>query len=320
MTGDIVSSDRVFKNRDPFTEEELRRLIITGGNGAYRELIGEAGLDPKNNIYLGAVIEANIRGNITGARTVKCGTIPSITLSAEEIWGKEGKVTIDMHDASLYEEPNGMLTSNWTMNIPWRAKLKVDGKWKSVKKGSLKDYGLTELSFRMTFQPQSDRGGTIYIGVVPLTVEELRTRGDAGSRFFPTIEVMDCEAELWLLEEPHHKYGVGVMPVLRFEDACLDQQGEVITEEIVWPASQMIKDKLATLLQASTVPNRFLTMVEWKQSLEMKPFERKDTEPRWPTPRREDEETEEEFDLEDTEGEHNILLEIANSLHLGYAS
>ena len=65
----------------------------------------------------------------------------------------------------------------------------------------------------------------MYIGVVPLTVDELKARGDAGSRFFTTIKVTECKAKLWPLEEPHHKFGTGVQPLLHLDDAQLDDEG-----------------------------------------------------------------------------------------------
>ena len=156
MSKCVESKTNVFKKREPITEEDMKRLLIPGGSGAFREIIRESGQDPESQVYVRTVVHCNVAGNILGARTVKCGTIHGLMLNGEEIWENcqfPSKIIVEDHDSSLYEDPNGMLTSNWMMNIPWKAKVKIEGKWKSVKKGAMKEVGLSELTFRMNFQP-----------------------------------------------------------------------------------------------------------------------------------------------------------------------
>jgi hypothetical protein len=305
MTKYVESKTRVFKKKEPLTEEDMKRLLITGGSGAFREIIREGGQDPAAQVYMGTVVHCNSQGVILGSRLVKCGTIHGQTLNGEEIW--EGcrfptKIIVEDHEASLYEDPNGMLTSNWTMNIPWKVKVKIEGKWKSVKKGALKEFGLNELAFRMNFQPVSDQGGKAYIGVVPVGVEELKARGDAGSRFFPTVKVLESRSVLWPQEEPHHMFGLGVQPLLLLQDGVMDQEGYMDTEGVIWPTSQQVKDAQGALLQSSTMPNYHMTVERWREAVDKGDYERRESTLKWPSPRQEDGESE-DSNLEDTDGE-----------------
>ena len=258
---------------------------------------------------MGTVVQATKAGIITGARLVTCGPISSVTINIQDIWKDAkypGKLIIEDHDASLYTDPNCMLTSNWTMEIPWKVKLNIDGKWKSIKRSGLKDMGLTELSFRRNIQPLSDQHAKLFIGAVPLSTEELRARGDAGSRFFPTVKLMECRAKLWPIEEPHHKLGVGLQPLILLDDCQVDNEGYFVLEGVVWPNSEDVKRKQAVLLQASTMPNYHLTADRWQESVTKGQFARRETPVKWPTPRPENEETEEST-FEDTEGEFSYI-------------
>ena len=138
---------------------------------------------------------------------------------------------------------------------------------------------------------------------VPYTMEGLTARGDAGGRFFPGIKVTEVRGRLWPLEEAHHKFGVGVQPILFIENAELDVEGGVDFTRVVWPTSQAIKDVAARLLQSATMPNVHLNAVKWKESLAKGNFVRRNSSLTWPAPRREDADTEPEEDYEDTSGE-----------------
>ena len=78
-------------------------------------------------LYLGTVVTANMTVGITGERLVMYDTIKGCSLNAEDVWGGDlqyqGKVVIDNHQASIYEDNNGMLTSAWSKSVPWRVKI-----------------------------------------------------------------------------------------------------------------------------------------------------------------------------------------------------
>ena len=122
-----------------------------------------------------------------------------------------------------------------------------------------------------------------------------------GSRFFPTIKVIECRAKLFPIELPHHKFGIGVQPLIRLEDAEMDYDGNIAVEDVTWPSSQDVKNKLVALLQNSSMPNYHLHYTKWKESLEKGQFERRESPLRWPTARQEDVDTG-ESGLEDTDG------------------
>ena len=305
MTKYVPSKSGHFKYRGPLTDEDFQRLLITGGSGAFRQAVADSGEDPKD-LFMGTVVTANKAGAITGARAVTCGTISGVEINVEEIWKDSkypGKVIVDDHDASLYTDGNGVLTTAWNMEIPWKVKLNIDDKWKTIKQAKLKDMGLSQLSFRLNKQPVSDQVVKLFLGMVPLSIEELRTRGDAGSRFFPMVKVTQCQAKLWPGEENHHKFGIGVQPLILLEDVDMNESGYLILEGVVWPRSQEVKDKQAALLQTGSVPNYHLSTEKWMESVTRGNFERRGSTLQWPTPRREDEETEESDAFVDTDGE-----------------
>ena len=78
---------------------------------------------------------------------------------------------------------------------------------------------------------------------------------------------------MWPVEEPHHKLGVRLQPLLLLEDCQLDEQGYFLLEGVVWPGSQEVKDKQAALLQAAIVPNYHLTVEKWQESTARSQFD-----------------------------------------------
>ena len=216
----------LFRNREPLLEEDLSRLTLSGFSGAFRESIRNHGLNPEGEVFFGTQVMMSTGGIISGFFPVKCGNIPSVTLSIKDLWDdypNPGKVTINEHDASIYTDINGQMTSQWTVEVPWKVKVNIDGKWRSVKKGNLRDAGLSELCFRMNVQAVSSEVVKCIVIVVPSSMEELTARGDAGGRFFPGIKVTEVRGKLFPQEEPHHKFGVAVQPVIYIENAEMDE-------------------------------------------------------------------------------------------------
>jgi hypothetical protein len=305
----MIQSD-LFRGREPLTEEDFTRLTLGGYSGAFRENIRDHQLDPEGAVFFGVQVLTTAGGGIIGCQPVKCGSIGGVTLNIKDVWENsvyEGKVIIEPHDASVYVPINGQMTSRWTEEVPWRAKVNIEGKWKGVKKGNLKDSGLTDLCFRMSSQPVTVEGTKCLICVVPCCMTDLTARGDAGGRFFPIVRVTEVRAKMFPMEESHHKFGVGVQPLLWVEDAPLDEQGEIDFSKVVWPSSQEVKDAGAKLLQSATMPNVHLNSLKWRETLEKHSgtgtFPRRPSTFSWPTPRREDVDTEPEDNFEDVSGE-----------------
>ena len=65
MSKYITSKGGKFKNRDPFTGEDYERLLISGGSGAFRQLLADAKEDPKA-LFMGTVVVADMSGSILG--------------------------------------------------------------------------------------------------------------------------------------------------------------------------------------------------------------------------------------------------------------
>ena len=303
----IDSKSNFFKGQGPLLDTDFERLLLYGGSGAFREFVTNQGLDPSEELFIGTMVTASRAGDITGARMVKCGTIKGCTVNAEDVWGSDiphqGKVTIDDHESSIYEDNNGMLTTGWSEAVPWRVKIKVENKWKTVKKTALKEHGLSDLSFRLNVQPVSDQLAKVTVVVVPLSLHELKTQHkEGGSRFFPGIRVGEQRARLVPSEEPHHKFGLAVQPLIYLEDLELDEMGEAMLDDVSWPLSQHVKDAQAKLLQSATMPNIHLSVIQWKATIVKGDFQRRASQLKWPDPRREEEDTE-ESNLEDTSGE-----------------
>ena len=307
MTKFIGSKKNYFKNRQPLLDEDFVRLTLAGGSGAFRERLRDEGGD-YGDLTIGCVVQSNCRGDIKGSKLVKCGTISSVTINTTEIWGEtdnKGKITIDEHDVSIYPDLTGLMTSQWTQEVPWRVKIQVEGKWKSVKSGALKDHGFSDLCFRMNVQPTADSHVKISIGCVPYTMGELTSKGDTGSRYFPTIKVSECRGKLYPMEEEHHKFGIAVQPLMIIDDVDTDENGYIDLGNVIWPKSQDVKEDMTKLFQSATMPNYHLTFAKWKESVAKGNYERRDSALKWPSPRREDEDTE-ESGLEDTDGKHDM--------------
>ena len=107
----------LFKGKEPLSSEDFERLTLTGHSGAFRTLISDSKLNVDRDIFLGTLVTVESTGAASGAQLVKCGTIPSVTINLREVWDGvevEGKLVISDHDASLYKDLNGLLSSSWT--------------------------------------------------------------------------------------------------------------------------------------------------------------------------------------------------------------
>ena len=296
MTQKIIEAP-VFRCRNPLTAADFERLAITGTSGAFREKVINAGFDPSYDVFWGTTIVCE-GGQVTNSRPVKVGTIKKMSLDIRTVWEDceyDGELTVDEHDASLYGSMNGFMTSSWCDQIPWRAKLKINGAWCTVKKPKLADYHLTDLVFRMNSQCESSTKVKCLITVAKYSLAEIRNEPDGGSRFYPSIRIGEIKARLFPLEEPHHQFGCGVQPMILVEDVNLDAEGELDYSDAIWPVSQAVKDRQAQLLQSAIMANVHLTGTIWKEKVDKRDFPRRVSSLAWPDPRREDEESEAEL-------------------------
>ena len=294
----------LFKGREPLTSEDFQRLSLTGHSGAFRTLLSDSNLNVERDLFLGTLVTVESNGAVSGAQLVKCGTIPGVSINLREVWDGvdlEGKVVISDHDASLYKDVNGLLSSSWTDQVPWKVKVQNDGKWTTIKKGALKDHGLSELSFRGTSQPVSATSSKFLVGLVPKSLVELRAVEESNSRFYPMVKVTEVRAKFYPLAEQHHKFGLAVQPLVFLSDPPVDNEDYVDFAAVQWPASQRVKDAQAALLQASIMPNVHLNVAKWREAVS-KDFLRRDSAFSWPGPRREDEDSSSDSSSENSSG------------------
>ena len=228
----------LFKGREPLTSEDFQRLSLTGHSGAFRTLLSDSNLNVERDLFLGTLVTVESNGAVSGAQLVKCGTIPGVSINLREVWDGvdlEGKVVISDHDASLYKDVNGLLSSSWTDQVPWKVKIQKDGKWSSVKKGALKDHGLSELCFRGTSQPVSASSSKFLVGLVPKSLVELRAVRESYSRFYPMVKVTEVRAKFFPLAEQHQKFGLAVQPLIYLSDLLVDGEEYVGFTAVQWP-------------------------------------------------------------------------------------
>ena len=295
----------LFKGKEPLSSEDFQRLTVTGHSGAFRTLISDSNLNVDRDIFLGTLVTVESTGAVSGAQLVKCGNIPGVTINLREVWDGvdvEGKLVIYDHDASLYMDVNGLLSSSWTDQVPWKVKIQKDGKWSTVKKGSLKDHGLSELCFRGTSQPVSASSSKFLVGLVPKSLVELRAVEESNSRYYPMVKVTEVRAKLFPLAEQHQKFGLAVQPLFFLSDPPLDDEDYMDFSAVQWPTSQSVKDAQAALLQASVMPNVHLNVAKWREAVTKKDFPRRESAFAWPSPRREDEESENDSGSGDSSG------------------
>ena len=305
MPGAKMIESAFFKGKEPLSSEDFQRLTLTGHSGAFRTLLSDSNLDVDRDIFLGTLVTVESTGAVSGAQLVKCGTIPGVTINLKEVWDGvelEGKLVICDHDASIYKDLNGLLSSSWTDQVPWKVKIQKDGKWITVKRGALMEYGLSELSFRGTSQPVSALSSKFLVGLVPKSLVELRAVRESNSRFYPMVKVTEVRAKFFPLAEQHQKFGLAVQPLVYLSDPPVDGEEYVDFPAVQWPASQAVKDAQATLLQASIMPNVHLNVAKWREAMTKNDFPRRDSAFAWPGPRREDDESENDSSTDDSTG------------------
>ena len=294
-----------FTGKEPLSSEDFERLNLSGHSGAFRTLLSDSNLNMDREVFLGTLVTVENSGGVSGAQLVKCGTIAGDTINLKEVWDVvevEGKLVISDHDASVYMDVNGLLSSAWTDQVPWKVKVQNEGKWRTIKKGSLKDNGFSDLSFRGTAQPVSASGCKFLVGLVPKSLVELRAVEESNSRYYPMVKVTEVRAKLFPLAEQHHKFGLAVQPLIFLSDPPVDDEEYVDFSAVQWPASQRVKDAQAALLQASVMPNVHLNVAKWREAVTKKDFPRRESAFAWPSPRREDEESENDSGSGDSSG------------------
>ena len=128
--------------------------------------------------------------------------------------------------------------------MPWKVKVQNEGKWRTIKKGSLKDNGFSDLSFRGTAQPVSASGCKFLVGLVPKSLVELRAVEESNSRYYPMVKVTEVRAKLFPLAEQHHEFGLAVQPLIFLSDPPVDDEEYVDFSAVQWPASQSILSQI----------------------------------------------------------------------------
>ena len=121
----------MFKGREPLGAEDLQRLTLPGFGGAFRTMVFDSGLNPEREVFFATIAMLDSHGAILGCQPVKCGVIPTVSINLKDVWDDselEGKLVVEEHDASTYQDVNGLLSTSWTDQVPWKVKVNQEGK------------------------------------------------------------------------------------------------------------------------------------------------------------------------------------------------
>ena len=123
----------VFRHHQLITEEVMMARVIPGMDGAFREAVVTAGLDPEEPT-VGTLVQFNKRGEVQGCRVVKCGKVRAAEFNTRDIWPEapEATLVIPEMELSAFGDYNVMLCSPY-MEIPFKVYETKEGRRKGVK-------------------------------------------------------------------------------------------------------------------------------------------------------------------------------------------
>ena len=126
----MIRCSKYFGGRQQIQVTDMERLAISGGNGAFRQLVADYRGNPKE-LQVGVAVKVDHRnGETEGAKLLVVGQMMLPEVSTTVFWPeamKEGTVSFDDLDISVFSFVNGTMETKWNTEIPWKITVQDDG-------------------------------------------------------------------------------------------------------------------------------------------------------------------------------------------------
>ena len=277
-----------YRHHQPITGDDITPRVINGLDGAFRERSEQEGLSVSEPT-VGVVVQLNTAGVIMGSRMVKFGTVQPKEINTLDVWpdAEGARLVIPGFDLSLFDDFNGLMSTPY-IELPYKVIVKAGEAWKAVKAGELEGMGYGELSFRLHCRAIEPEKVKYTVVAVPCSLAQVVAHyGEhVGSRGFPGIKIVVGLAKLVCKEE--RRFGLGIEPFYMITNPKIDEQGEIVTENLRFPASMSVKGAVVGILQSGVMPNWHAKRGQFEEAIKAKKYSKRMAEFSWPDPIQED--------------------------------
>ena len=277
---------KAFRHHQPFTADDISGRLIRGGDGSFRERAVKEGY-AAGEPTVGVVVEMLASGVLEGARMVKFGKVAPKSKPAKDVWpeAEEGTISFPEFDLSDFGDFNGCMSTPY-VELPFKLSVKQGEVMKVIKKGELEAKGYSELSFRLHCRTTDQETVKFVVVAVPCALAQVTSTytAEATGRGFPGIKIHEGRARLITKEEDEQRLGLGMEPFFRLSNAQLDQNGEVMTDGVMYPTSMSIKLAVVKVLQSGMKPNWNKERAQFDDAVKSKKYKKKEPETCWPDP------------------------------------
>ena len=97
---------------------------------------------------------------------------------------------------------------------------------------------------------------------------------------FPGIKIVVGLAKLVSKEE--RRFGLGIEPFFMITNPKIDEQGEIVTENLRFPASMSVKGAVVGVLQSGVMPNWHAKRGQFEEAIKAKNYAKRVAETGWP--------------------------------------
>ena len=278
----------VYRHHQPITGDDITPRIIKGLDGAFRERCEQGGLGVSKPT-VGVVLQLNTAGVVIGSRMVKFGSVQPKEINTLDVWpdAEGARLVIPNFDLSIFEDFNGLMSTPYA-ELPFKVMVKAGETWKTLKKGEMEGKGYGELSFRLHCRAIEPEKVKFTVVAVPGSLAQLSAHyGDkVASRGFPGIKIVEGRAKLVSKEE--RRFGLGIEPFFMITNPKTDEQGEIVTDNLRFPASMVVKGSVVGVLQSGVMPNWHAKRGQFEEAIKAKNYSKRMAEFSWPDPIQED--------------------------------
>ena len=168
--------DPVFKGKLPPTNQQLQALRVPGGSAALLDKLQKEIKYDRVKILAAGVVTTDQNGLIKSTHWTAMGAVKAVNLPAHRIWvdaDKDVQVVLRFKDLTIFEFPASSNMSAWLhrsdLNIRFFNKSdKTEMDWDTAQAK-----GIEELSVRMVIVPGNPREASMWITVIPLSMDDL---------------------------------------------------------------------------------------------------------------------------------------------------
>ena len=309
QTSTNLAKNRVFDHNGSF--HSIKDRVFVGETEAFRTLAEQNGWEPtpEGDLLTGVKVTQTKEGTVRFAKFLKVGMVEPPALKCEDFWkDTESSMTfqIKKFDVGIFPcIPNCMSTA-W-IKLPFKVEQKSEtGDIIKIKEQDYSSKGIRGLTVRMFFTPKAPEGGDWILVGLPVDVSDLdKLKGNPRDEGYPGIKILSGKFKMSAPEEPFHKYGLGIIPLLEVEGLTLNEDNTLDIRDVQWIDSISLKRATADLLANVSAPNWHRKARTLKEAVDRAKWNRVplSDDHVWPPPREEDDQARsEEEDAGDVSG------------------